>query len=322
MNIKIADFFCGIGGLRLGFELASDKYQCVFSNDIDKYCQKVYCINFSDSTFSNINISNLKIDIIPDFDVFVGGFPCQPFSIAGKQKGFQDSRGNVFYDIIRILKEKKPKVFLLENVKNLKTHDNGKTFKIMKKELIKSGYFFKTKILNTADYANIPQNRERLFMVGFLNYEHAKNFNFPSKLVLNKDIRYFLEKNIDNKYYYKKSSAIYSKLENVVKRDINTTNQVYQYRRHHVRENKSNLCPTLTANMGSGGHNVPIINDGKGIRKLTPRECFSLQGFPSYFILPNDISDSQLYKQSGNSVTVKLIKRIAIQILKVLENKW
>lgn len=312
-TIKIADFFAGIGGIRLGFQQASNMFECVFSNEIDKNAIKTYETNFK-GRVKNINISNLNSKDIPDFDIFLGGFPCQPFSVAGEKKGFDDERGQIFFEIIRILKDKKPKAFLLENVKNLKTHDGGNTFKIIKKNLIRCGYFFKTKILNSCEYGNIPQNRERIFMVGFLDREKAEKFKFPKKIILKKKITQLLECEIGDKYYYKEDSAIFSKLSDVQK-NIDTET-VYQYRRHYVRENKSNLCPTLTANMGSGGHNVPIIKDDKGIRKLTPRECFSVQGFPKNFRLPN-LSDCHLYKQAGNSVTVSVLKRLACEILKV-----
>lgn len=317
MSIKIADFFCGVGGIRLGFQNSSERVECVFSNDIDKNAIITYETNFPGHKVISTSISELNIDDIPDFDIFVGGFPCQPFSIAGKKQGFADSRGNVFFDIIRILETKRPKAFFLENVKNLKTHDNGNTYKIIKKRLCKAGYFFKSKIMNTTEYANIPQNRERIFMVGFTEYKQTENFKFPSRLVLSRQISSFTEEKVPEKYYYTKKSAIYEKLAESVTKNIET-GQVYQYRRHYVRENKSNVCPTLTANMGGGGHNVPIIKDKFGIRKLTPRECFSLQGFPTTFCLPRKVADSQLYKQAGNSVTVKLITRIAREILKVL----
>lgn len=310
----MADFFCGVGGVRLGFESASSRFRCVFSNDIDANAIKTYESNFSDEVKKE-SIAELDIDEIPDFDIFLGGFPCQPFSIAGKRKGFEDDRGNLFFSIIDILEKKKPKAFFLENVKNLKTHDNGNTFKVIKNRLIKAGYHFKSKILNTSEYANIPQNRERIFLVGFRDIEKARKFRFPKKLLLQKRIKDFLESEVKEKYYYNDRSAIYPRLVDAIHNHVET-GQVYQYRRHYVRENKSNVCPTLTANMGGGGHNVPIIMDDNGIRKLTPRECFYLQGFPADFVLPN-ISDSQLYKQAGNSVTIKVVKRIAEEIVKV-----
>jgi DNA (cytosine-5)-methyltransferase 1 len=315
-KIKIADFFCGIGGIRLGFELASKKYSCVFSNDIDKNAVKTYELNFQSHKVNTTSISELDIDIIPDFDIFLGGFPCQSFSLAGNKKGFQDERGNLFFSIVKILKEKKPKAFLLENVKNLKTHDKGETYRRIEKELKDIGYTIKSKIMNSSEYGNIPQNRERIYIVGFLEEEKAKLFTFPEKKELTISIEDIIQNDIPKKYYYTDSSVIYPKLLEAVTEDI-STGQVYQYRRHYIRANKSNVCPTLTANMGCGGHNVPIIKDSFGIRKLTPKECLNLQTFPETYKLPN-IADSHTYKQAGNSVTVLVIKNIAKEMKKVL----
>lgn len=312
-KIKILDLFAGIGGIKIGFEKAG--FECVFSNDFDKDCKITYDLNFSGDQKSLAlgDISKISSNIIPDFDVLIGGFPCQPFSIAGYRKGFSDDgRGNLFFEIIRILKDKKPKTFLLENVKNLKTHDNGRTIKIIYSELQKLGYHVADKVLNTMEYGNIPQNRERIYIVGFLEQGAFNNFSFPDKIPLKKTINDCLEKNVDEKYYYNNKS-LFAKL----KKEIIKKNTVYQWRRQYVRENKNCVCPTLTANMGMGGHNVPIIVDDKGIRKLTPRECANFQGFPKDFKLPN-IADSNLYKQFGNSVSIPVIERVAVNIKKAL----
>jgi DNA (cytosine-5)-methyltransferase 1 len=318
MRIKIGDFFAGIGGIRLGFEKASSKFECVFTNEIDKYAIQTYETNFKNHNVDRTSISELKSDTIPDFDIFLGGFPCQPFSIAGNQKGFDDHRGNLFFDIARILRDKKPKAFLLENVKNLATHDEGNTMRVISKTLLEIGYTFRYAVLNTCKYANVPQNRERVFMVGFLDENITDKFRFPKQTELTMSVADCIE-DASDKYYYTEESKIYPILTEHVQSHINT-NQVYQFRRHYVRANQSNVCPTLTANMGGGGHNVPIIKDDKGIRKLTPRECFNLQGFPRDYIIPS-ISDAQLYKQIGNSVSVPLIKLIAKNILLSLKKK-
>lgn len=316
MVIKIADFFCGVGGMRLGFERANSAYECVFSNDIDLNAIKTYETNFRSHRVCKTSISDLNLDTIPDFDIFLGGFPCQSFSVAGNRKGFSDERGNLFFDIIKILKHKKPKAFLLENVKNLKTHANGETFKTIKREIHSAGYRFKCKIMNSSQYGNVPQNRERIYLVGFRDVRLAELFTFPKKIALRKTISSILDLSIPSKYYYTRNSKIYPILaEHIIKGA--ETNQVYQYRRKYVRANQSGVCPTLTANMGGGGHNVPIIRDSLGIRKFTPRECFSLQAFPGTYTLPN-LSDSALYKQAGNTVSVSVIRRIAVEIFKVL----
>lgn len=319
-DIKLADFFAGVGGIRLGFEKASNRFKCVFSNEIDKYAITTYEHNFPSHKVNNTSISDLNIEDIPDFDIFLGGFPCQPFSIAGLQKGFKDSRGNIFFDIARIIDVKKPHIIVLENVKNLKSHDNGRTLKVILKTLIDIGYTIRYKVLNTCKHGKIPQNRERIFIIGFLDENIAKKFRFPLERALTKQVKDCIDNSIEDKYYYNNDSKIFPVLEKNVTKHIDT-NQVYQFRRHYVRANQSGLCPTLTANMGGGGHNVPIIKDDSGIRKLTPRECFNMQGFPSTFIIPNNISDTQLYKQAGNSVSIPLLRLIAKHILVAIQGK-
>ena len=312
-DIRIADLFAGIGGIKIGFEKAG--FKCIFANDFDKNCKITYDMNFAEEQKSLIleDIAKIPSYLIPDFEVLTGGFPCQPFSIAGYQKGFSDKgRGDLFFEIVRILKEKKPKAFLLENVKNLKTHNEGETLQIIYNELQKIGYYVTDKVLNTMEYGNIPQNRERIYIVGFLDQKAFNSFSFPEKIKLTKTIHNCLESEVEDKYYYN-GKPLYQKLKNkIVKKDT-----VYQWRRKYVRENKNGVCPTLTANMGMGGHNVPLVLNEKGIRKLTPRECANFQGFPEDFRLPK-IADSSLYKQIGNSVSIPVIERIAIKIKNAL----
>jgi DNA (cytosine-5)-methyltransferase 1 len=312
-NIRIGDFFCGVGDIRLGFERESEIFQTVFSNDINEKAIETYKLNFPDFKVCNKPIEKLTEKDIPDFDIFCGGFPCQPFSIAGKMGGFNDTRGNLFFEIIRILRFKKPKIVFLENVKNIVSHDSGKTFQKIKSELEACGYYIKYKILDTCKYGNIPHHRERVFIIGFLDKDKYEKFNFPEKIPLTNSIISFLEKDVDKKYYYSEKSKIYPELKKYVVNHIRS-GQVYQWRRKYVRENKSGVCFCQTSNMGTGGHNVSIILDDIGIRKLTPRECFNLQGFGKKFRLPK-ISDSALYCQSGNSVSVRVIKRLAESIL-------
>lgn len=309
-KLKIFDAFCGVGGIRLGFELANDDiFTTVYAVDFNQMCKKTYDLNFKESKLTIQDISKLKINEIPDFDIITAGFPCQPYSIAGNRKGLQDDRGKIVYDLLKIIKNKKPKIVFLENVKNFRTIHDGKPYKLVIDKLIKYGYNVKDKVLNTYKYTQVPQNRERIFIIGFLDKKVFEYFDFPTESHSKKSFKNYLEKNIPQKYFYSEKSLIYPKLKETV---INE-NSVYQYRRHYVRENKNNNVPTLTSNMGGGGHNVPIIVSNNKIRKLTPKECFNLQGFPSTYQLP-DISDSNLYKQVGNSVTVKLIKKIAKNI--------
>ncbi len=310
-NLKSIDLFAGIGGIRLGFEKAG--FETVYANDFDKYCKYTYDLNFPETSMTLRSISNIKSKDLPNFNVLLAGFPCQPFSIAGHRKGFKDKkRGNLFFDITRIIKEKKPEVLFLENVKNLKGHDNGKTYRIIKETLEDLGYYIKSKVLNSMEYGNIPQNRERIYIVGFDSKIAFNKFAFPKKIKLILNVRNLLEKSVDKEYYYS-GKPLFNKLKN----EIVSKNTVYQWRRKYVRDNKKRVCPTLTANMGMGGHNVPIIMDDNGIRKLTPKECAKLQGFPDSYKLPN-MSDSHLYKQIGNSVTVTVVERIAKNVAKAL----
>jgi len=311
--LRTIDLFAGIGGIRLGFEKAG--FKTVFSNDYESQCETTYNLNFLDSKLIVEDIRKIGIDDLPKFDFLLGGFPCQAFSIAGYMQGFKDKkgRGNLFFDIARIIEARKPTGFLLENVKNLQGHDNGKTFRIIKETLENLGYYIKFKVLNSMKYGNVPQNRERIYIAGFKDKKHANRFSFPRPIKLKTKVSDLLEKNIDEKYYYD-GKPLYAKIKN----HITKKNTVYQWRRKYVRENKKGVCPTLTANMGTGGHNVPIIKDKKGIRKLTPLECARLQGFPRDYKLPTNLADSALYKQFGNSVSVPVVEAVAKQILRAV----
>ncbi len=311
---KTIDLFAGIGGIRLGFEKAG--FETVFSNDFEPACKNTFDLNFNNSKLVVEDITKIDAKELPKFDFLLGGFPCQAFSIAGYRKGFMDDkgRGNLFFDIARILDEKKPMGFLLENVKNLRTHDNGRTFEIIERTLKDLGYHVKSKVLNSMEYGNVPQNRERIYIVGFRDKKHIDAFEFPEKIPLKKTVLDVLEKqSVEDKYHYN-GKPLFSRIKN----DVNEVGAVYQWRRQYVRKNKKGVCPTLTANMGMGGHNVPIIYDGKNIRKLTPRECARIQGYDDSYKLPENLPDSKLYRQIGNSVSVPVIERIAEQIQNVL----
>ncbi len=313
--IRTIDLFAGIGGIRIGFE-NTGFFETVFANDFDYFCKKTYDLNSKKTKLSVGDIRKINIDDLPEFDFLFGGFPCQAFSIAGYQEGFLDKkgRGNLFFDVARIIEKRQPMGFLLENVKNIEKHDNGKTLKIIKETLLGLGYHVDYRVLNSMDYGNVPQTRERIYIVGFKNEIHYRNFKFPEKVRLTKKINDILDKDVHEKYYYE-NKPLFPKLKD----KIIKTDTIYQWRRIYVRENKNKVCPTLTANMGMGGHNVPIIKDQKGIRRLTPKECLRFQGFPESYMLPNYLPDSQLYKQIGNSVTVPVIEAMAKQIMQALD---
>ena len=309
--MKVIGVFSGVGGIELGFEQAG--YEIVWSNEIDKNAAETFRKNFNHKLVVD-DIYNIKSEDLPDADVIVGGFPCQAFSVAGYRKGFEDERGKVFFQMARIIREKSPRVIMIENVKNLLGHDNGNTYKVIHETLSSYGYKIKTMILNGSEYGNVPQNRERIYIVGFKNSGDYNNFRGVEPEILTKKISDIVDYNEkkDEKYYYRKSSCkFYDELEtSIVKRET-----LYQWRRSYVRENKSNLCPTLTASMGTGGNNVPLILTRHGIRKLTPKECFMFQGFPDNYVLPEQLAQSHLYKQAGNSVVVPVIKKIAEEIM-------
>lgn len=317
--MKCASFFAGVGGIDLGFERAG--FDVVYANEIDKNAAETFGVNYPHVFMDNRSIIDVEANEIPDFDVMLAGFPCQAFSIAGYRKGFDDKgRGDLFFELERIFLEKKPSIIFLENVKNLVGHDSGRTFEIIQQSLNDAGYHIKYQVLNACDYGNIPQNRERIYIVCFLNKDAYDHFEFPAKTKLTTTIAELLEpeSNIESKFYYTSKTPFYNELVENIK-DAKT---LYQWRRKYVRENKNNLCPTLTANMGTGGHNVPLLNpQGKAdtIRKLTPRECFNFQGYPSDFKFPQRASNASLYKQAGNSVVVPVIEAIARNIKKTME---
>jgi DNA (cytosine-5)-methyltransferase 1 len=300
-KLNMIDLFAGTGAFTLAFQLTNN-VNVVFGNDMVEYSKKIYDENFNHKlTLKNLN--EVKVEDIPSHHILTGGFPCQPFSIAGLQKGFEDERSNVFWKILSIIDYHQPKCVILENVKNILSHDNNKTFTTIKENLQKRGYYISYKVLNTAEITGIPQHRERIYIVCVKSKKIFDKFNLDFPKIEKKPISNFLENSVPDKYYYTDKSTTW----NIIKNNVIKKNTIYQYRRVYVRENKSSECPTLTANMGGGGHNVPIILDDKGIRKLTPRECFNFQGFPSSYKLPN-LCDSNLYKLAGNAVSVPSCK--------------
>jgi DNA (cytosine-5)-methyltransferase 1 len=313
-KLKMIDLFAGTGAFTLAFS-QTNNVDVVFGNDMVEHSKKIYDENFNHRlTLKDLN--DINVEEIPPHDILTGGFPCQPFSIAGYQKGFDDERSNVFWKILSIIDYHHPKCVILENVKNILSHDDNNTFKTIKENLEQRGYYICYKILNTAEITGIPHHRERIYIVCIQSKDIYDKFNLDFPTIEKRKITDFLERNIPSKYYYTEQSSTWDLVNaNVVKKET-----VYQYRRVYVRENKSNECPTLTANMGSGGHNVPLVLDDIGIRKLTPRECFNFQGFPSSYRLPQ-LSDANLYKLAGNAVSVPVVKLIADRIVPLLLNQ-
>jgi len=313
-KLKLVDLFAGTGAFSYAFHL-TNKFETVFANDLLESSESIFNLNNS-IKLTRQDLITLKENELSNFDILTGGFPCQPFSIAGSQKGFDDERSNVFWKILSIIKLHNPRIVILENVKNLQTHDGGKTFKIIIEKLTNCGYHVKYNIINTCKVTHIPQNRERIYIVCFKDKDLCDKFNMNFDNKKNINITDLLDIDVKDKYYYTDKSSIYNELKQNITSHIKN-NTIYQYRRYYVRENKNNVCPTLTANMGTGGHNVPIILDDKGIRKLTPRECFNLQGFPKDYKLPL-LSDNKLYSLAGNAVSIPVVSLIANRISEII----
>lgn len=299
-TIKFIDLFCGIGGFRIAFEEACEENEiqaeCVFSSDIDKYAQESYEANFGEKPAGDITKINEKD--IPVHDILFAGFPCQPFSIIGQMKGLNDTRGTLFFDIARIIKEKEPKAFILENVKQLVGHDKGKTLKVIVQSLKDLGYHVQYSALNALDFG-LPQKRERVVIVG---HKEPILFTFPNPEKPYKSLTEILENKVDEKYF----ASDYIR----EKRREKHTSSYYPSIWH---ENKSgNICsyPFSCALRSGASHNYLLVN---GERRLTPREMFRLQGFPDWYKII--VSDAQAKKQAGNAVPVNMIKAVAQKLL-------
>jgi len=315
-KFKFIDLFAGIGGIRLGYQNVGGK--CVFSSEYDKFAKVTYEANFGEVPFGDITKINEKY--IPEHDVLLAGFPCQPFSIAGVSKknslgkghGFLDeTQGTLFFDIARILKEKRPKAFMLENVKNLVAHDRGKTFEIIYNTLDELNYSVHFRVLDGKHF--VPQHRERIIIVGFDIdvFKGNENFMFPELPEPKFTVREILEQYPNEKYTL--SDKLWDYLQNYAAK-------------HKAKGNGfgfgmtdlNNISRTLSARYYKDGSEILIPQEGKNPRRLTPRECARLQGFPDSFIIP--VSDNQAYRQFGNSVVMPLMHAVAKQISLVFDD--
>lgn len=325
--MKMGALFSGIGGFCSGFE--SEGFSTSWANDIDDKASDTYEANYDNKVIrKSISELNVKSDNLAGIDVLHAGFPCQSFSQAGEMKGFDDDRGQLFFEIIRILKDfdkEKPKVLVFENVQNLQTGNGGQWFARIKFEIQSAGYWFSdanAKILDPYTLRLLPQRRERLFMVATsTNHFKSNKFQFPKTNI--KKIPHYKEhininQEVDDSYYLPNENRYFGEMMKSLKDKPEGT--LVQYRKYYTRETKEGICPTLTANMGSGGHNVPFIRIGDRIRKLTEYECASLQGFND-IKFPEHISRGARYKQIGNSVAVPVAKLLAQNVKKLLNSK-
>ena len=324
--MKFIDLFAGIGGFRLGFENAN--FECVFSSEIDEHAKKMYFENFNDMPYSDIT----KIDEknIPEHNILLAGFPCQPFSISGKKLGFEDTRGNLFFEIIRIIKEKQPEIIVLENVKHFKNHDKGRTLKIVLKSLEDLGYTTSWKVLNAKDFG-VPQNRERTIIIGNRN---GLKFNF-NKLVKNQKLSIESILDIENSNFEYLEENEYTLIENYKKQESGLIFVGYRNKKIRQKGTKANTehlsrvhkqpnriysskgtHPTLASQETAGRYF--IYHNGR-VRKITINECFKLMGFPETFKLVG--TKGNLYNRIGNSIVVSMVEEIARNIrLQFLEN--
>ncbi|MGX2974123.1 DNA (cytosine-5-)-methyltransferase [Ursidibacter arcticus] len=305
--MRIIDLFAGIGGIRLGFEQAFGNIKCVFTSEIDKHAVQTYRRNFNNEIVSG-DITQVSENDIPDHDILLAGFPCQPFSQAGLKKGFSDTRGTLFFDIERILIRKRPRAFLLENVKQLKGHDKGRTLAVILEHLKAVGYKVYYDVLRARDFG-IPQNRERIYIVGFL--DHQIDFTFPKPPKVKTKVGTILESVVADKYTI--SDKLWAGHQR--RRENNKLNgKGFGY---GLFNELSEYTNTISARYYKDGSEILIEQQGKNPRKLTPREAARLQGFPNDFEIP--VSDAQAYRQFGNSVCVPVVKAIAAQMKLAME---
>ncbi|QBZ82368.1 Modification methylase HpaII [Hydrogenovibrio crunogenus] len=326
--------FAGIGGFCLGFSGAGIK--TVWAVENDENAVKTYLKNINDVRVIThedkpADIRNVKVinDDLEPVDVLHAGFPCQSFSIAGNRNGFNDERGKLFFEIIRIVnefKDKKPSVIVLENSPNIKNGGDGAWFVEIKKELQRAGYWFResnAQELDIYELTTLPQKRNRLFMVAFSrNHFKSGKFTFPhTHNTEDKSLSSLVgfDKALSDDYYYLDEHNRYYKM---ISNEVEDTSCIYQLRKYLVRVKERDVCPTLTANMGLGGHNVPFIHDQKGLRKLTEYECLKIQGFPDRFMFPDEVARSKRYMQVGNSVSVPVARLLAEQVRKkIIEDR-
>jgi DNA (cytosine-5)-methyltransferase 1 len=308
MTFTFIDLFAGIGGMRIAFEKVGG--ECVFSSEWDKFAQQTYAANFGDTPHGDI--TQVELTEVPRHDILIGGFPCQPFSHAGLKRGFEDTRGTLFFDVARIIDHRKPSMVLLENVKGFTTHDKGRTMAVVKETLEELGYNVFHRVLNAKDFG-VPQNRERVFIVAINKKKMGSiGFEYPTPKKVETKLGDILDAKVDEKY------TISNKLWAGHKRRLKEHRAKGNGFGYSLFNTKSPYTSTISARYYKDGSEILIEQKDANPRKLTPREAARLQGFPEKFKIP--VSDNQAYKQFGNSVAVPVIHAIAKNMVKLMEN--
>lgn len=309
---SVGSMFAGIGGICLAFKQNGCKL--IWANEIDKCACKTYRLNFGDEYLVEGDIQTIDVDTIPGFDILTAGFPCQTFSSVGLLQGFNDPRGNLFFETARIINAVKPRVVFLENVANLVRHDDGRTFKVIKKTLEDLKYHVVYKIMNAKEYGNIPQQRNRIYIVAFKYEEDLNKYKFPKPTPLTQTaFDLFMKERQDDKYYMD-GHRMWDKMIKY----MTDRKRVYRFTDWGLSSGMEGICPTLLAAMGSRFERIPFFYDNYSVRLMTPRECARLQGFPEDYQLPAQ-NEKQVYKQIGNSVCVPVVSRIVTNIIKALD---
>lgn len=323
--LKMIDLFAGIGGIRIAFE--SNGVKCVMSSEIDKYACDTYFKNFNEMPLGDITL--IKPKDLPEFDIIAAGFPCQPFSLGGLRKGFEDTRGTLFFEVARLIKARKPKAFFLENVEGIVNHDGGKTISVIEDTLKGLGYNFQWKVMNASDYG-VPQNRKRWYCVGFRNNlkigfdgqdgKYKKIYAFPQPKELFVKVKDIIDTNVSSEYAVTDTCkqnilAFFGDFKNTKRYDTTNTLLANEIRPSRCNFRCDGISQCLTAKMGTGGNNVPVVVEQ--MRKLTEKECLRLMGFPEWYVIEKNSMHS--YKQIGNSVVVSVISELAKRMVEVLD---
>jgi DNA (cytosine-5)-methyltransferase 1 len=311
-QLTVGSMFAGIGGICLGFKQNGCKI--IWANEKDRYACETYRLNFGDKYLVQGDILKIPNKEIPKMDILTAGFPCQAFSSVGLQQGFEDPRGNLFFEVMRVISATKPRVVFLENVANLMKHDDGRTFVTILNLLKEQKYNVTYQIMNAKEYGNLPQQRNRIYIVAFRWKKDIARFRFPEHIPLTQTAFDLFDRDRKEDKYYMDGHRMWNRMMEY----MDDRRRVYRFTDWGLSRGMEGICPTLLAAMGSRFERIPFFYDDYSVRLMTTRECARLQGFPEKYILP-DKNEKQVYKQIGNSVAVPVVSRIAGNIVKALE---